>query len=58
MSDTERVYVPYQHTARIQGSHHDTVYASVELWLDKLPDVIIFGDIRYRRGETVDDGRR
>ena len=55
MSDTERVYVPYQHTARIQGSHHDTVYASVELWLDKLPDVIIFGDIRFVQERDKED---
>jgi len=42
-----RVYKPYCHRARPQGYDHDTIFASVEIWVDDLPDAIAFGDIRY-----------
>lgn len=55
---TETVYIPHQHKARPQGSEHDTLFASIELWLDQLPDVIVLGGHRYRRDETMEHERR
>lgn len=50
-------YRPYQHVAQPQGESHRTLYASVELWLDRVPDAIILGEHRYvldkRKGDDV-----
>lgn len=41
-------YEPLQHQSKPQGYEHETIFANIELWADKLPDVIVLGDYRYR----------
>ena len=59
MSQECREYKPYQHVGRPLGSSHDTLFASVELWLDELPDTIVLANHRYRlTSDGGDDSER
>lgn len=48
-------YRPYQHQSKPQGCEHESIFANVELWVDKLPDVIVLGDYRYRLQRENDE---
>ena len=43
-----KVYRPYQHVAQPQGCTHRTIYASIELWMDDMPDAIEIGGILWK----------
>lgn len=49
MNDEDGKYVPHQHQSKPLGCTHETIFASVELWVDDPPDVIEFGCYRYVR---------
>lgn len=40
-------YVPKQHTGRPMGDMHDTLWASLSLWLDEPPENISLGPYTY-----------
>lgn len=47
-----RVYHPHQHQSKPLGCQHETLYASVELWVDDPPDIIELGAETYARVAT------
>ena len=47
-------YRPPQHIAKPQGESHRTVYANVELWVDKPPDALLIGGYRWVREEPCE----
>ena len=46
------VYRPYQHVAQPQGCTHRTIYASIELWTDDMPEAIEIGGILWKSCAT------
>lgn len=50
-------YRPYQHVAKPQGESHKTVYANVELWVDKPPDALLIGGYRWVREDDPHERR-
>lgn len=52
MNNEDGKYVPHQHQSKPIGCTHETIFASVELWVDDPPDVIEFGCYRYVREKT------
>lgn len=51
-----KVYTPPQHTAKPHGCSHLTTFASVELWVDDLPDAIEIGGELWARRGMIDVG--
>lgn len=50
-----KIYKPYQHKARPQGYNHDTVFASIELWMDDLPDALDIGGFLWVKEKPKED---
>lgn len=50
-------YRPYQHVVQAQGDEHRTVYANVELWVDKPPDALLIGGYRWVREDEPHERR-
>jgi hypothetical protein len=50
-------YRPCQHVVQAQGDEHKTVYANVELWVDKPPDALLIGGYRWVREDEPHERR-